>query len=542
MIHRDMFSIPINPKLNEQQFKDFYEFLKENKDVIYDLYFTSRMPPFIQDAMGDVFNINDTAPIEAALYIQKSLGIKVSATFNNTLVRPSQDNLDLFIHNFKFLYDAGVRSATIPHTTWILTGQIQKAFPELFIKNTILWDVNRANDVAKLAEAGFHYVNLDRDLMRDRDELIKIRKVADKYGIKISLLANEGCTGGCAIMKEHFQFNNTRGQDGAQYFNDTISRVSCAKWEMEDPSSMLKTANFPPWREDWVELMQYADVIKMHGRESIDRLYDTMDIVRRYRNNEPILFNAFEEYLEDTNLKGKPIQAWRDKIKNCKFDCWDCDYCDKIYQAKSKEVAHPKILAVTEELVNSVNIDLDIKVEGLTSPRVQKLLHALAKRSTNYLEVGSAMGATAYPVALAGINMHCVDNWSGNIQPMSEEFSLPDNTKGEFLKNLNGFKVNIHDNDVFATDKSKIKDIDLFFYDGPHDIETTMRAVKYFSECFADTAILIFDDANWQGVVQGADMGIGTAKLKKLYSKMMLNSPENKNMWWNGLYVVVVQK
>lgn len=103
-----MFSIPINPKLNEQQFKDFYEFLKENKDVIYDLYFTSRMPPFIQDAMGDVFNINDTAPIEAALYIQNSLGIKVSATFNNTLVRPSQDNLDLFIHNFKFLYDAGV--------------------------------------------------------------------------------------------------------------------------------------------------------------------------------------------------------------------------------------------------------------------------------------------------------------------------------------------------------------------------------------------------------------------------------------------------
>jgi hypothetical protein len=73
-------------------------------------------------------------------------------------------------------------------------------------------------------------------------------------------------------------------------------------------------------------------------------------------------------------------------------------------------------------------------------------------------------------------------------------------------------------------------------------METTMRAVRYFSDCFADTAILIFDDANWQGVVQGADMGIGAAKLTKIYSKMMLNSPENKNMWWNGLYVAVVQK
>lgn len=537
-----MFSIPINPKLNEKQFGDFISFLQENRDVIYDLYFTSRMPPFIQDAMGDVFDINDTSPIQAALYIQQTLGIPVSATFNNTLVRPSQDNLDLFIRNFKMLYDAGVRSATIPHTSWVLTGQIQKEFPELQIKNTILWEINRANDVAKLAEAGFHYVNLDRDLMRDRDELIKIRKVADKYKIKISLLANEGCTGTCPIMKEHYQFNNTRGRDGAPYFSDPISRISCAKWELEDPSTMLKTANFPPWREDWVELMQYADVIKMHGRESIDRLYETMEIVRKFRNNEPILFDGFEEYLEDTNLKGKPIQGWRDKIKNCKFDCWDCDYCDKIYQAKSKEYANPKILAITKELVDSVNLDLELNVDGLTSPRVQKLLYALGKHSTNYLEIGSAMGATAHAVAKSGISVNCVDNWSVDIQPMSEEFLLPDNTKDEFIKNMKGFNVNIFDNDIFATDKSKIKNVDLFFYDGPHDLETTMKAVKYYSECFSDTAILVFDDANWEGVVQGADFGISSAKLKKIYSKMLLNSPENKNMWWNGLYIVVVQK
>lgn len=537
-----MFSVPINPKLDPKQFQEFYDFLKDHKEFIYDLYFTSRMPPFVQDAMGDVFDINNTAPIEAALHIQRTLGIPVSATFNNTLVRPSQENLDLFISNFRMLYAAGVRSATIPHTHWVMTGQLQKEFPELFIKNTILWDTNKANEVAKLAEAGFKYVNLDRDLMRDRDELIKIRKVADKYGIKISLLANEGCAGGCPVMKEHFQFNNTRGPDGAQYFNDTISRVSCPKWDYEDPSSMLKTANFPPWKEDWDELLQYADVIKMHGRESIDRLYETMNIIKRYKNNEQYLFDTFEEYINDTNLAGKPINAWRDKIKNCKFDCWDCDYCDKIYQAKSKEIAHPKVITVTEELVNSTNLDLDIKVEGLTSPRVQKLLYAIAKRSNNYLEVGSAMGATASAVAQAGINMHCVDNWTTDIQPMSEEFELPDNTKKVFLDNLKGYNVVVHDADLFNVDKSKIKDIDLFFYDGPHEIETTMKAVKYYSECLADTAILIFDDANWMGVVQGAEMGIGLSKLKKIYSKMMLNSPENKNQWWNGLYIVVVQK
>lgn len=538
-----MFSIPINAKLSQQEFQIFYQFLAENKDVIYDLYFTSRMPPFVQDAMGDVFDITNTAPIETAIFIQESLGIKVSATFNNTLVRPNQENLDLFIRNFQSLYDLGVRSATIPHTHWLMTGQIQSAFPELMIKNTILWDVNKANDVAKLAEAGFHYVNLDRDLMRDRDELKKCKKVADKYGIILSLLANEGCLGGCPVMKEHFQFNNTRGPDGAQYFNDLISRVSCPKWEYEDPSTMLKTANFPPWREEWIELLEFIDVIKMHGRESISRLFETMDIVRRFKNNEEILFDSFQEYLEDTNLIGKPIDAWRTKIKNCKFDCWDCDYCDKIYAVKSKIDTHPKITLVTKELVDSVNLNRSFDIDGLTSNRVQKLLYSLAKGSQKYLEIGSAMGSTTKPVAESGIEIHCVDNWGENIQPMNEEFELPDNTKKLFLENLKDFSnITIHDSDIFNVDIEKIKDIDLFFYDGPHDLNVTAKAVKYYKDCFADTVVMVFDDANWQGVVQGADLGIGLAKMKVLYSKKMLNSPENKSMWWNGLYIVVAQK
>ena len=90
-----MFSIPINPKLTETEFYTFYEFCKNYKHLIYDLYFTSRMPPFGQDAMGDVFDDPGQA-IETALHIQNTLGIPVSATFNNIMVRPSQQNLNLF--------------------------------------------------------------------------------------------------------------------------------------------------------------------------------------------------------------------------------------------------------------------------------------------------------------------------------------------------------------------------------------------------------------------------------------------------------------
>ena len=156
------------------------------------------MPPFVQDAMGDVIDGDMRDTTLNALYVSQETGIPLSATFNNIQVPHTQENLDIFIENFRFLYDSGVRIITIPHTSWVLTGQLQKEFPELFIKNTILREVTRPNEIVNLAKAGFHYVNLDRDLMRDRDTLLKIKEAKEYCAeigkpVKISLLANERC-------------------------------------------------------------------------------------------------------------------------------------------------------------------------------------------------------------------------------------------------------------------------------------------------------------------------------------------------------------
>ena len=171
----------------------------------------------MQDAMGDVFrSVNDAqGAVKNALYISQETGIPLSATFNNIWVRPDQKNLETFITNFKFLYDNGVRCATIPHTSWVSTGQIQREYPELEIKNTILREVSKPNEVVSLASVGFHYINLDRDVMRDRpllDRIVEAKKYCHSKGndIMLSLLANEHCWGGCPIMPEHYQYNATR--------------------------------------------------------------------------------------------------------------------------------------------------------------------------------------------------------------------------------------------------------------------------------------------------------------------------------------------
>lgn len=554
-----IFSVPLNPKIHVDDYKYFVEFLQNHKDLIYDVYFTSRIAPFNKDAMGDIFQNSQDEDylIQAALNIQNVTGIPVSATFNNIEVPPTQQNLDLFIQNFKPLYDSGIRTATIPHTHWLATGQIKAAFPELKVKNTILRDVRTAQEIVNLAKYGFDYINLDRDLMRDRDTLLRLKEakewIKENTGkeIHFSLLANEGCLGQCPMMVEHFQFNNTRNDSTPQYFNDPISRVSCPKWDVEDPSiQQLKTADLPPWKQDWEEFINDLgiDVFKMHGRESIERWHQTLEIIKQWKNNNPILIENFEQYLKETNLEDKPIQIWREKIKNCKFDCWECQYCDKVYEART-DLDYSDLVKHTVSAIHKSGVPkVYNNIPGLTSPRVQTLLNYLAQGCDTYMEIGSAMGSTLCAVMKDNpITVFAVDNWQQNIQDEKQELNLPNNNLDTFMENVKEHKgqsiVNVIDDDMFNVDTALLTNkIKMWFYDGPHDQETTKRAVEYYWNTFAQETILVFDDANWEGVVYGAKEGIESSGGQILYEKLLLNDTEDKTQWWNGVYVLVVRK
>lgn len=555
---KKIFSIPLNPKLNEQQFNEFYSFCDQYKDWIYDIYFTSRIAPFHQDAMGDIFPIEEDKfnLIENALNMQKHLGINISATFNNTTVPPTQKNLDTFIKNFKPLYDAGIRNITIPHTHWMATGQIKAAFPEIFVKNTILRDVRTAVEVVNLVKAGFDYINLDRDLMRDRDTLFRLKE-AKKWikenlnkEIKFSLLANEGCLGACPMMVEHFEYNNTRSHPQPQYFNDPISRVSCPKWEVEDPAVFLKTANFSPWKEDWDDYLDNLgiDVFKMHGRESIDRLYESTTLIKRFVAGEKFVWDSFENWIKESNLEERPIAVWREKIKNCKFDCWECQYCDKIHEKKSPWDYSDLVKHVAQSVLDSGVPKINNKIPGLTSMRVQTLLNSIASGVGTYLEVGSYLGATACAALQNNtLTAFFVDKWEENLQPNSDNSVLTENNKEKFLENIEKYQgqsqISVYDCDLFeAPIDLMYNKIQMFFYDGPHDKESTKQAVQYYWSTFKNEAVLIFDDANWEGVIDGANEGIVDMQGQIVYKKAILNSEENSSEWWNGLYIVIIRK
>lgn len=572
---KKVFSLPINPKMDERfMLETFVPFLNLNHQYIRDLYFTCRIPPFIQDAMGDVYTESEMyqAATINALKVGELSDIPLSATFNNIHVDPSMDNLRTWCQYFQPIYDAGVRIVTLPHTHWVASGMIQKIFPDLFIKNTILRNVDKPRDIVNLAKAGFHYINLDRDLMRDADTLYRIKQakeycIREGMPVELSILTNEGCWGGCPMMDEHYQYNCSKGPNNdVQYFANEISIQSCEKWDTFDSSTSLKAANLPPWKEDWEEFINYygIDCFKMHGREDMMRLKESMDIVERWSKNEPMLFPEFDKYTEDIGLEDKPIDIWRDKIKTCKFECWDCNYCESVVDAhyrKQNRMLHPQVLraqkAVEDALLHQSNfVEEGYDVPGLSSNKVRHLLNNLCKsldgESVVYADLGCYVGSTLWAAMMGNdVKAYAIDNFSQeNIAPARDDIPWEPIDDPIAIFQENGKKymgtnaVLFKDQDIFTINELNAKyPPEVIFYDADHDPQATYQNLTQFYQFATDPFTLVVDDCNFDGVMAAVDKLCKDRNFAVLYKKVLRSQEIEDSMgWWNGVAVMVIGK
>lgn len=331
------YSLPLYPGLDSDDLNNrIIPFLKLAKNYIYDIYFTTRIDPFKQDAMGMVFDKQDEKLMMAqALYIQAETGILVSATFNNINISPSYSNYKIFIENFKPLYKLGITKITIPFKSWLLFG-LKKEFPNLFVKNTILENIREPFQLANAYEAGFDYINIDRSLMRNQNRVKELNEtkiyMEQKLNKKLylSILINESCSGNCPLQSEHFLYNNTREiKDKSEvFFKSEFNNIACKSDifnKFSNNYNPLKIANFIMddfWLKDLIDI----DVLKLHGREN--------KIV--FENSLSLLNNLIDpnfKYIDNFKkiIKREDWNNFIEKTKNCNFDCFKCNYCDVLF-------------------------------------------------------------------------------------------------------------------------------------------------------------------------------------------------------------------
>jgi hypothetical protein len=191
-----------------------------------------------------------------------------------------------------------------------------------------------------------------------------------------------------------------------------------------------------------------------------------------------------------------------------------------------------------ENLQSKLLDDLSINYDGMSSKKIRHFLNNLLEiDNASYLEIGVNKGSTFISALYKNSPIYtcAIDNWSefGN----NEIFFLNNCSKyniqlNNFI-NENSFKLNIN----------KIEHlINIYFYDGNHDELSQYNAIKYYYDKLDDEFIFIVDDYRNSWVKTGTQNVIKDLNLIKIYEKELISINNDKNNWWNGLYISILKK
>ncbi|MEE8057648.1 MAG: hypothetical protein V3T17_07435 [Pseudomonadales bacterium] len=78
--------------------------------------------------------------------------------------------------------------------------------------------------------------------------------------------------------------------------------------------------------------LPYVKSFKLHGRDDIDLLMNSLRIIKNFDDDAEILDEVKYQFLNEHGIKGKKKQQWLKKISDCQSQCWNCNVCDVLME------------------------------------------------------------------------------------------------------------------------------------------------------------------------------------------------------------------
>lgn len=249
------------------------------RDEHFDIYF------------GKVFRYKDvswgnTMGVEASdeavdwlFRVQDDFGIPISLTMNQLsvpfeLLSGGKEVRNAFVDWLGGFYERGLRSCTICSPHMMRSGLLQRAFPEMTWKNTVNQILDNTQKVANYIALGYNFIQLDRSLNRNVDELKNVRKYVDEHNrrnnanVVTCLLVAESCLPFCPYKREHDDIQ-TRHLTENYWDTADLGQMTCNAWRRHSQYGALPrqgTNCFWNRRETLETYANLVDVFKYSGR------------------------------------------------------------------------------------------------------------------------------------------------------------------------------------------------------------------------------------------------------------------------------------
>lgn len=191
-----------------------------------------------------------------------------------------------------------------------------------------------------------------------------------------------------------------------------------------------------------------------------------------------------------------------------------------------------------------------LEIDGMTSFKIKHFLNNICDfEGCNFLEVGSYMGSTFMSAIYNNsLKATSIDFWSNKKDFQNTRLTFKRNLKKTLKLQTKEVKqeIQIINKDCFYYDKKELKDVNVYFYDGPHDRESQIKALTQYNDILANQFILIIDDWNSFDTKVGTFVAINRLRYNVIGHCELMGLPENWKMdddfYWNGLFIAFLAK
>lgn len=294
--------------------------------------------------------------------LERLKGPKKYALLNSRFYTPEllidHNSIKPVIHNLEHCLRRGVLDGIVYCDHYLLQALADEA-PDIAAQleavpsvNTMLDSLHKIEaQLAYISETGFKLpgkIILDRSLNRNLDALASISLAMHQHfpGLKMEVLANEGCLPYCPFKLSHDSYialANIDGQDQTHVINCDIG---CMRLLEEQPHRLLQSPFIRP--EDIDLYLYHVDTIKLCGRTlGSDFLINAITAyrARRYDGNLLDLLDAMSWMANRLYVDNSMLSFdFANMLSQCDNRCDRCGFCKELFDS----IAHPLPMVIKD--------------------------------------------------------------------------------------------------------------------------------------------------------------------------------------------------
>ncbi len=331
-----LYEVPVVPD------SDYVEFLNNRSQSLYACHFSLNLSD-VHDSRHRLASVPDASVITGLL---KQLDIPRKYLLINSRIQEPQHYLDKgllwpFLVTLEKLLQEGILDGLVFSDFYFLKGlsdasrDVMSQLEAIPGVNCMIDSFDKLIAVHDLIETT-HFkppgkINLDRSLNRKLETLSVVSEQCRTRfpGVKLVLLANEGCLYQCPFKLSHDCLISLSRMGMSLDMHRLNDRLGCMSYLQQHPAKIFKSPFIRP--EDVDRYSEWVDVLKLCGRTLgpafLEKTIEAY-LKRSFGGNLLELLDALEWTAQFLNIANQGLpEDFHQQLTACSKDCSSCSYC-----------------------------------------------------------------------------------------------------------------------------------------------------------------------------------------------------------------------